>query len=208
MIIAIDGNSASGKGTISRRLATWYGLPYMDTGRLYRAAGIAAVKAGADFEDEAALAKIASTLDLNDFEEADLRSAEAAQAASKVARVGPVRQALFELQRAFATQAGGAILDGRDIGTVIAPDANAKLWVTASIEERARRRLKELTAEGQALKLENVMADLAARDARDAGRRDAPATQAEDAVLIDTTDMTIEAAVDEAIKAVEAAIAS
>lgn len=208
MIIAIDGNSASGKGTISRRLAAWYGLPYMDTGRLYRAAGIAAVKAGADFEDEAALAKIASTLDLNDFEEADLRSAEAAQAASKVARVGPVRQALFELQRAFATQAGGAILDGRDIGTVIAPDANAKLWVTASIEERARRRLKELTAEGQALKLENVMADLAARDARDAGRRDAPATQAEDAVLIDTTDMTIEAAVDEAIKAVEAAIAS
>lgn len=208
MIIAIDGNSASGKGTISRRLAAWYGLPYMDTGRLYRAAGIAAVKAGADFEDEAALAKIASTLDLNDYEETELRSAEAAQAASKVARVGLVRQALFDLQRAFATQAGGAILDGRDIGTVIAPDADAKLWVTASIEERARRRLKELTAEGQALKLEDVMADLAARDARDAGRRDAPATQAEDAVLIDTTDMTIETAVDEAIKAVEAAIAS
>lgn len=208
MIIAIDGNSASGKGTISRRLAAWYGLPYMDTGRLYRAAGIAAVKAGADFEDEVVLAKIASLLDLDDFEEAELRSAEAAQAASKVARVGSVRQALFDLQRAFATQAGGAILDGRDIGTVIAPDADAKLWVTASIEERARRRLKELTAEGQALKLEDVMADLAARDARDAGRRDAPATQAEDAVLIDTTDMTIETAVDEAIKAVEAAIAS
>lgn len=208
MIIAIDGHSASGKGTIAKRLAGWFGLPYMDTGRLYRAAGMAALKAGADFEDGDALAAIAGSLDLDDFEEAELRSAEAAQAASKVARVPEVRQALFDLQRAFATQAGGAVLDGRDIGTVIAPDADAKLWVTASLEERARRRLKDLLQEGKTLDLQQVMADLAARDERDAGRRDAPAVMAADAALIDTTDLTIEAAIDEARKAVEAATAS
>lgn len=208
MIIAVDGSSASGKGTISKRLAAWYGLPYMDTGRLYRATGMAALKAEAEFSDAASLAEIAATLDLNDFDEGELRSADAAQAASKVARVPEVRSALFELQRAFALQAGGAILDGRDIGTVIAPDADAKLWITASVEERARRRLKDLIGEGQTLTLEDVVKDLTARDKRDAERREAPALQAADAVLIDTTDLTIEAAVDEAIRAVEAAVAS
>jgi len=208
MIIAIDGTSASGKGTIAKRVAAWFGVPYMDTGRLYRAVGVAALKAGADFEDAAALSQLAHTLDLNDFNDADLRSAEAAQAASKVARIPEVRDALFLLQRAFATQPKGAVLDGRDIGTVIAPDADAKLWVTASLEERARRRHKELSAEGKGLSLKEVEQDLAARDERDAARRDAPATQADDAVLIDTTDLTIDAAVEKAQAAIEAVLAT
>jgi len=208
MIIAIDGTSASGKGTIAKRLAAWFGLPHMDTGRLYRAVGVAALKAGADFEDAAALSQIARALDLNDFEDEELRTADAAQAASKVARVPEVREALFQLQRAFATQAKGAVLDGRDIGTVIAPDADAKLWVTASLAERARRRHAELISEGKYLTIADVEKDLSERDARDAARRDAPAKLAEDAVLIDTTDLTIDAAVDQARAVVEAAIAT
>ena len=208
MIIAIDGTSASGKGTIAKRLAAWFGLPHMDTGRLYRAVGVAALKAGADFEDAAALSQIASALDLNDFVDEELRTADAAQAASKVARVPDVREALFQLQRAFATQAKGAVLDGRDIGTVIAPNADAKLWVTASLAERARRRHAELTSEGKYLTIADVEKDLADRDARDAARRDAPAKLAEDAVLIDTTDLTIDAAVDQARAVVEAALAT
>lgn len=208
MIIAIDGTSASGKGTIAKRIAAWYGLAHMDTGRLYRAVGVAAIKAEADFEDAGELARIAQTLDLNDFEDAELRTADAAQAASKVARVPEVRDALFQLQRAFATQAKGAVLDGRDIGTVIAPDADAKLWVIASLEERARRRHAELVSEGKHITVEEVQADLAARDERDAARRDAPATKAADAVLIDTTDLTIDAAVDKARAVIEAALAT
>ena len=208
MIIAIDGTSASGKGTIAKRIAALFGLPHMDTGRLYRAVGVAALKANADMDDAAGLSRLAHSLDLNDFDENDLRTADAAQAASKVARVPEVRQALFELQRAFATQAKGAVLDGRDIGTVIAPDADVKLWVTASLKERARRRHKELVAEGKDLSINQVEKDLAARDERDAARRDAPATMAADAVLIDTTDLTIDAAVDQARAAVEAALAT
>ena len=208
MIIAIDGTSASGKGTIAKRVAAWFGLPHMDTGRLYRAVGVAALKAGADFGDAAHVSRIAHSLDLDDFDDRELRTAEAAQAASKVARIPEVREALFQLQRAFATQPKGAVLDGRDIGTVIAPDADAKLWVTASLQERAIRRHKELTAEGKDLSLAEVEADLAARDERDAARRDAPATQAEDAVLIDTTDLTIDAAVEKAQAAIEAVLAT
>jgi len=175
---------------------------------LYRAVGVAALKAEADFDDAETLAELARTLDLNDFNDEELRSARAAQAASKVARVPEVRKALFDLQRAFATQPKGAVLDGRDIGTVIAPDADAKLWVTASLQERARRRHKELTSEGKDLSIQEVEADLAARDERDAARRDAPALQAEDAVLIDTTDLTIDAAVEKAQAAIEAALAT
>ena len=208
MIIAIDGTSASGKGTIAKRLASWFGLPHMDTGRLYRAVGVAAQKAGADFEDSVELARIAHALDLNDFDDEQLRSAEAAQAASKVARIPEVRDALFQLQRAFATQAKGAVLDGRDIGTVIAPDADVKLWVTASLQERARRRYAELIDEGKQLTVEEVEKDLSSRDERDAARRDAPATKAADAVLIDTTDLTIDAAVDQARAAVDAVLAT
>ena len=133
-----------GKGTIARRLSGYYGLPHMDTGRLYRAVGVAALKAGVPLDAAGPLADIARTLDLNDFIEHELRSAEAGKAASVVAAIPSVRQALFELQRAFATRAGGALLDGRDIGTVIAPDADVKLWVDADVNQRAARRWKEL----------------------------------------------------------------
>jgi cytidylate kinase len=208
MIIAVDGTTASGKGTISRRLAAWFGVPAMDTGRLYRATGVAALKAGLALDDAAAVADIARTLDLNDFEEDELRAAGAGQAASQVAVIPEVRQALFELQRAFATQSGGALLDGRDIGTVIAPDADAKLWIDASVEVRAGRRMAEFIAAGRSITLDQMIAELKERDTRDAARTDAPSQMAQDAVLIDTSDLTIDAAVERAVAAVETAIAN
>ena len=204
MIIAIDGTLASGKGTLARRLAGWYGLPHMDTGRLYRATGVAAQKAGIAFDNPDALGKIAASLDLTDFDEAELRTAEAGQAASQVAAVPEVRAALLDLQRAFANQPGGAVLDGRDIGTAICPHADVKLWVDASVEERARRRQVELAEAGQSLTLEEMIAQLKARDARDAGRADAPMLRADDAHLIDTTDLTIDAAVEKARAVIDA----
>ncbi|MEC7289530.1 MAG: (d)CMP kinase [Pseudomonadota bacterium] len=207
MIIAIDGTVASGKGTIARRLSRWYGLPHMDTGRLYRATGVAALSKGADFDDHEFLARIALALDLNDYDEADLRTAEAGIAASKVAAIPAVRAALLELQRAFAHQPGGAILDGRDIGTVVCPEAEIKLWVDAKVERRAERRWKELTGKGESLTLDEMLTQLRERDARDRDRKDAPMRAAADAVLIDTSDLTIDAAVDKARAAVEAAIA-
>lgn len=207
MIIAIDGTLASGKGTIARRLARWYGLPYMDTGRLYRAAGVAALKQGVDFTDAGALARVAEALDLNDFEEDELRTAEAGQAASKVAAVPQVRAALLELQRSFANQPGGAILDGRDIGTVVCPNADVKIWVDASVEVRAKRRWQELRNKGEDLSLDKMVAELRERDQRDASRKTAPMTAAADAVLIDTNDLSIDAAVDKARAAVDAVLA-
>ena len=207
MIIAIDGTTASGKGTISKRLSAHYGLPHMDTGRLYRATGVAALRAGVDLTDPDAVAHVARHLDLASFDEADLRTADAGKAASVVAAIPDVRQALFELQRAFATQPIGALLDGRDIGTVIAPEADAKLWVDTRVEVRGERRWKELQGQGSDLTLEEVIEQLRARDQRDQSRKDAPAEMAADAVLIDTSDLTIEAAVEKAIAAVEAAIA-
>ena len=207
MIIAIDGTTASGKGTIAKRLAGYYGLPHMDTGRLYRATAVAALKAGLDLTDTEAVARIATSLDLNDFEEDELRTAGAGKAASVVAAIPDVRRALFELQRAFAMQAGGALLDGRDIGTVIAPDADVKLWVDAAVEQRGERRWKELLRNGEKITLEEVIGQLRIRDERDQGRKDAPAARAADAVLIDTTDLTIEAAVEKALAAVEAVLA-
>lgn len=206
MIIAIDGTLASGKGTIAKRLSADYGLPHMDTGALYRATGVAATKAGADFNDAVALAEIAASLDLNDFEETVLRTAEAGQAASRVAAVPQVRAALLDLQRAFAARPGGAVLDGRDIGTVICPDADVKIWVDAAVEERARRRWNELTAKGDPITLDEMVAQLKERDDRDRNRTDAPMVAAADAVLIDTTDLTIDAAVDKARAVVEAAL--
>ena len=204
MIIAIDGTLASGKGTLARRLAGWYGLPHMDTGRLYRTTGVAAQKAGVAFDNPDALGKIAASLDLTDFDEAELRTAEAGQAASQVAALPEVRAALLDLQRAFANQPGGAVLDGRDIGTAICPHADVKLWVDASVEERARRRQVELAEAGQSLTLEEMIAQLKARDARDAGRADAPMLRADDAHLIDTTDLTIDAAVEKARAVIDA----
>ncbi|KCZ50603.1 (d)CMP kinase [Hyphomonas pacifica] len=207
MIIAIDGTTASGKGTIAKRLAAHYGLPHMDTGRLYRATAVAALKAGIPLDDADALANMARTLDLADYQEAELRTAEAGKAASVVAVIPEVRQALFELQRAFATQDLGALLDGRDIGTVIAPDADVKLWIDASVEERGYRRWKELRGQGEDVTLKAVIEQLRVRDKRDQSRKDAPAEMAVDAVLIDTTELSIEAAVEKALAAVEAALA-
>ncbi|MEL7031845.1 MAG: (d)CMP kinase [Pseudomonadota bacterium] len=207
MIIAIDGTLASGKGTIAKRLSAWYGLAHMDTGRLYRATGVAALNKGVDFSDPAALADVALRLDLNDYAEAELRTAEAGQAASKVAAVPNVRAALLELQRAFAHQSKGAVLDGRDIGTVVCPDADVKLWVDARVEVRAARRWKELIEKGETLTLDEMIAQLKERDARDRDRKDAPMVAAADSVLIDTSDLTIDAAVDKARAAVDAVLA-
>jgi CMP/dCMP kinase len=207
MIIAIDGTLASGKGTIARRLSRWYGLAHMDTGRLYRATGVAALNKGVNFENPAALAEVALSLDLNDYDEDQLRTAEAGQAASKVAAVPAVRATLLELQRAFANQPKGAVLDGRDIGTVVCPDADVKLWVDASVEARATRRWKELSEKGETLSLDEMIAQLKERDERDRNRSDAPMVAAADSVLIDTTHLTIDAAVDKARAAVDAVIA-
>ena len=207
MIIAIDGTLASGKGTIARRLSGWYGLAHMDTGRLYRATGVAALNKSVDFDDPNALADVARGLDLSDYSEEELRTAEAGQAASKVAAIPEVRAALLELQRAFANQPGGAVLDGRDIGTVVCPDADVKLLVDASVEVRANRRWKELTEKGETLSLEEMIAQLKERDDRDKNRADAPMIAAADSVLIDTTHLTIDAAVDKARATIEAVIA-
>lgn len=207
MIIAIDGTLASGKGTIAKRLAGWFGLPHMDTGRLYRATGVAALHKRVDFDDHQALADVARCLDLNDYGEDQLRTAEAGQAASKVAAIPAVRTALLELQRAFANQAKGAVLDGRDIGTVVCPNADVKLWVDASVDVRATRRWKELVAKGETLSLDDMIAQLKERDERDRTRADAPMVAAADSVLIDTSDLTIDAAVDKARAAVEAVLA-
>ena len=198
MIIAMDGTVASGKGTLARRIAAIYGLHHLDTGALYRATGLAALRAGTDLGDADALTAHARALDLSAFAEDELRSAEAGQAASKVAVVPAVREALLQFQRDFATQPAGAILDGRDIGTVVCPDADVKFWVDAKLEVRAERRWKELTARGATLSLQEMVDDLRARDARDSGRTTAPMMAAEDAHLLDTTHLGIDAAVDKA----------
>lgn len=203
MIIAVDGPAASGKGTIARALARHYGLPHLDTGMLYRAVGVAVLRAGGD---PARLADALAACGFPDDMLADpaLRMEAAGRAASMVSVHQPVRDALFERQRAFARQPGGAVLDGRDIGTVIAPDADAKLFVTASPEVRAARRHAELMNAGAAVTLEEVLADIRARDARDAGRAAAPLARAEDADLLDTSDLGIDEAVRRAIALVEA----
>jgi CMP/dCMP kinase len=204
-IIAVDGPAASGKGTISTGLAKAYGLPVLDTGLLYRAVGLAVKRAGEDVDDAAVAERHARALDLEHLDIADLRSLEAGQAASRVAVHPPVREALRQFQRQFAAQPGGAVIDGRDIGTVIAPDAPAKLYVTASPEARARRRWLQLQASGEAASPEDILADIARRDAVDSGRGDSPMRPAADAVLLDTTEMTIEQAADAARRIVEAA---
>jgi cytidylate kinase len=207
MIIAVDGPAASGKGTIARALARHYGLPHLDTGKLYRATGLAVRLAGHDPHDVAAAAQAARHLDPALLDDPDLMSGENAQNASIVSAHPPVRAALLETQRAFAGQPGGAVLDGRDIGTVIAPHALAKLFVTASPECRADRRHRELAAKGDPADFAAVLADILARDARDSGRSTAPLRRAADAALLDTTELAIDAAVQRAIALVECAIA-
>ena len=203
MIIAVDGPLASGKGTIARALAARFGLPHLDTGSLYRATGLAVIEAGLDPSDTEGCAALARQLDLSAIDEDRIRTAEAGAMASKVAAIPAVRTALYELQRDFATQPGGAILDGRDIGTVICPDADVKLFVTADAETRARRRWEELKAKGETLSFDTMLAQTRERDARDAERSDAPMKPAEDATLLDTSSLSIDAAVATAIRIVE-----
>lgn len=204
MIIAIDGTTSSGKGTLAKRLAAHYGLPHLDTGLLYRAVAKSALNKGIDFKDERECALLAAHIDLAEFDERELRTAGVGTAASVVATLGAVRRALFELQRKFAQQAGGAVLDGRDIGTVIAPDADVKLWVDASVEERARRRFLELSANGENVTQHGVLLQLEERDARDAARKDAPMKPADDAIWIDTTRMNPDECLAKAVEVVEA----
>ncbi|WP_333592096.1 (d)CMP kinase [Brevundimonas sp.] len=209
LVIAVDGPAASGKGTIAARLAAHYGLPHLDTGLLYRAVGQGVIAARGSLEDAGLAEEIARALDASDIAATDvLTGGEAGEAASKVAGHPGVRAALLDLQRAFAAQPGGAVLDGRDIGTVIAPNATAKLFVMATPQIRARRRWLQLQARGEPIGFEAMLADIQRRDERDAGRGAAPMVQAADAVLLDTTDMDIEAAFDAARRIVEAARAS
>lgn len=192
--VAIDGPAASGKGTIARALAARFGFAHLDTGLLYRAAGVKAAESGME------PAEAAASLGEADLARPDLRSGAAGEAASRVAALPAVRAALLAFQRDFARREGGAVLDGRDIGTVICPDAEVKLFVVAAPAERARRRHAELSAGGDSRSLEEVAEDLRIRDARDAARADAPLKAAPDALLLDTTEMTIEAAVAEAAR--------
>jgi cytidylate kinase len=204
-VIAVDGPAASGKGTVASRLAALYGLPHLDTGLLYRAVGMAVSAAGGDPDDPAQAEAAALALDPSALGAPELLGAHAGEAASRVAVHPAVRRTLLHLQREFAAREPGAVLDGRDIGTVIVPDAAAKLFVTASPEARALRRCKQVTAAGETIAYEAMLADIRRRDARDAGRDAAPMVQAPDAVLLDTTEMTIEAATDAARRIVEAA---
>ena len=202
-VIAVDGPAASGKGTIASRLAAAYGLPMLDTGLLYRAVGVRILAASGDLDDPVSAEASARGLDLSELERPEVRTRAAGEAASRCAVHPGVRKALFDLQRAFATQEGGAVIDGRDIGTVIAPEAPAKLYVTASPEVRAERRWKQLAGQGENVTFDEILADIRKRDERDGGRKDAPMTQASDAVLLDTSEMTIEQAFDAARRIVE-----
>ena len=206
LIIAVDGPAASGKGTIAARLAAEYSLPHLDTGLLYRAVGLGVLDAGGSLDDAEAAEAVAVGLDASHLVDTErLTSRAAGEAASRVAGPPGVRAALLAFQKAFAARPGGAVLDGRDIGTVIVPEAPAKLYVTATPEVRAMRRWKQLTGRGEAIAFEDMLADIVKRDERDAGRGAAPMVQAADAVLLDTTDMDIEAAFDAARRIVEAA---
>jgi cytidylate kinase len=205
MIIAIDGPAASGKGTIARRLAAHYRLPHLDTGLLYRATAATLIAEGGDLYDEEAAIAAARGLGLTDLNETALRSRQMAEAASVVATMPGVRAALIDAQRAFAARPGGAVLDGRDIGTVVCPNATVKIFVTANAATRARRRVVELSERGEKADYNAILTDILRRDARDSERAAAPLRPAGDAVVLDTTHLGIEAAFAEALRIVEAA---
>ena len=202
MIIAVDGPAASGKGTIARALAAHYKLPHLDTGLLYRAVALNLLQTGGDPDSEFSAAR-ACDISQIDFADPELKSEAVGGIASRISAYRMVREALLERQRVFAGRPGGAVLDGRDIGTVIAPQAEAKLFVTAGAEVRARRRFAELVNFGLNVHYEDVLADIRARDERDSGRAEAPLRAAEDAHILDTSEMSAEQAVAAAIAAVE-----
>lgn len=194
LVIAIDGPAASGKGTLAKRLAHHYGLPHLDTGLLYRAVALLMLDAGADLDDGGEAARTAARLVADQLADPRLRERAMGEAASRVSSVPEVRAALLSWQRRFAGGEAGAVLDGRDIGTVICPDARVKLFITASPEERARRRHRELAGRGEETTLAAILADIRARDARDSSRSTAPLKAAEDAIRLDTTELDAEEA--------------
>jgi CMP/dCMP kinase len=204
--IAIDGPAAAGKGTLSRRIATEYGFHHLDTGLTYRATAKALLDAGLPLDDEAVAAGMAANVDLAGLDRSVLSAHEIGEAASKIAVMPSVRRALVEAQRAFSRKEPGTVLDGRDIGTVVCPDAAVKLYVTASPEVRARRRFDEIRAGGKQADFAEILADIVKRDARDSGRADSPLRPAEDAHLIDTSEMGIEAAFQAAKAIVDASV--
>lgn len=203
MIIAVDGPTASGKGTISKQLAQHFDLPFLDTGLLYRAVGWTLREMGGD-PDNPADARAACNFDSSLLDNPELRSEAVGGLASRVSVHPEVRRALDKRQKDFAGQPGGAVLDGRDIGTVIAPDADVKLFVTASPEARAVRRFEEMKRRGEQVDFDNILADILQRDERDQNRATAPLKPAADAVLLDTTNLTIDAAIQQAIALVDA----
>ena len=207
-MIAVDGPAASGKGTIAKALAAHFGLPHMDTGQLYRAVALNLWRWGGDPANEFEAMRAAQDLHLIDMDDPELRSEIVSKFASAVSAYPGVRSALFDRQREFASQSGGAVLDGRDIGTVIAPDADVKLFVTATCEVRAGRRLRELEQRGMPAHYAEVLADIQARDERDSHRDAAPLIQAPDAILLDTSSLDRDAAIAAAIRLVEGALAA
>jgi CMP/dCMP kinase len=204
MIIAIDGPAASGKGTLARRLAAHFGLPHLDTGLLYRATALSLCDSGKDPNDVEAAIAAARGLALADFDEVRLRSRTLGEAASVVAAIPAVRAALLEAQRRFAERPQGAVLDGRDIGTVVCPDADVKIFVTASAETRAGRRARELDGRGETVAYQAILDDILKRDARDTGRNAAPLKAAVDATILDTTDLDVKDAFQAALEIVVA----
>lgn len=203
MIVAVDGPAASGKGTLARRLAAHYGLTYLDTGLLYRAVGAKTLAVGGDPADAAAASEQAEALAPADLEMAGLRGEAAASAASKAAAIPGVRAALLDFQRRFAATPPGAVLDGRDIGTVVCPDADAKLYLLASAEVRAARRAEELRNRGETVIYAAVLRDLVARDERDSGRDIAPLEPAADAIRLDTDDLDADQVFEIAVEAID-----
>lgn len=207
MIIAIDGPTASGKGTVAAGVARHYGLKRLDTGALYRAVGLTVLDAGGDPADEPTAIAAAEALDLAAIDEHRIRSSAVGLAASKVASISAVRVVLRRAQRAFAADPAGAVLDGRDIATVICPGADVKLFVTASLEARTARRLAELQKRGESIGFDDLKAQIAERDERDMKRADSPLYQAPGAHLLDTTHLSIEASVEAACRIIDAALA-
>jgi len=205
-VIAIDGPAAAGKGTLSRRIAEDYGFHHLDTGLTYRACAKALLDAGLPLDDEAQAAEMAAKVDLGGLDRSVLSAHAIGEAASKIAVMPSVRRALVEAQRAFSKRAPGTVLDGRDIGTVVCPDATVKLYVTASAEVRAKRRFDEIVVGGGEARFEDVLADVIKRDDRDMNRADSPLKPADDAHLIDTTEMGIEAAFQAAKRLIDAAL--
>jgi cytidylate kinase len=206
LTIAIDGPAASGKGTLAKRIAAHYGLACLDTGLLYRAVGRDVLEAGRSLEDEMAAAAAARALDPETLDDPGLRLPDMGDAASVVARFTSVRAALLDFQRDFASQEPGAVLDGRDIATIVLPDADVKIFVTADVEVRARRRHQEQVARGEPVTYERTLETIRDRDARDIGRKDAPLRQADGAVLLDTTRLGVEEALAAALEIVRSKI--